>query len=53
LDSDDNNDWDDSIPSEPSNANNNPTISAEADEPPLEMAEQQLMLLSNAALRGD
>jgi hypothetical protein len=59
LDSDDDNDWDDPIPSdprnaEPSDANNNPTnIPAEADEPPLEMTEQQLMLLSNAALREE
>ncbi len=53
LDSDDDNDWDDPMPSEPSNpepsnANNNPSFLAEADEPPLEMTEQQLMLLSNA-----
>jgi hypothetical protein len=58
LDSDDDNDWDDPMPSEPSktepsDANNNPTIPAEADEPPSEMTEQQLMLLSNAALREE
>jgi hypothetical protein len=48
LDSDDDNDWDDPIPSDPSDANNNPSdIPAEAAEPPLEMTEQQLMLLSN------